>query len=1604
MKTSKKSFLIKTILIALCFGFLTMGFLTLNLSKPVLADAQSEQAVAKIGDTAYSDLKLAFSDLITNGGTLEFVENVVVDLSNVEDWGDISCAKQVIIEGNGATIIGLNRPLIMNVTNNTTIKNLTIQDSNIQGLYTGQCNWDTVNHSTAGAFFGFSMASRLENCHLLSSTVVSKQYCGGLIGYTSGRVEVVNCSVNDSTISGNSSTGGMIGHSNGNISVSGTVSGNTITSNDANAEAWQGVVFGVLTGGAGNTITVIEENRSSTESQTAIQVIGGRLTDVEFVGGSYFSNPIISGPNEHGYGDATFSGSDGVVVNPDGSFTVEEVESIVTILGNGQDIDDKNFSKDSLKTAFEQVMANGGTLEFVKGVEIDLSLINWENMTTSKEVVINGNGATITGLNKSLITNALSASNVSINNLTIKNSNIEGYQAGGSLGAVPVTGAFVGYAEGEVTLNNCKTESCTITSDDYAGGLIAYACSGNKKIEIIDCSVLDSTIIGEGVGGMLGHATGNIFISGTVSNNTITSTDKYQKEGSVVGTINASDGSRINVVEKENSEGTLTTQNGTELYPVGRLYNSCTYLGGSYFSNPTGRADGAGVAVAPYIINRQNKYVIATAIIDTTDDGEINGNYYTSLDEAIENATAGQTITLWQSVTEDFTIDKNITIDLGSNTLNGKVIMPNEVSFTIKGTSTENNIELPTLIKEGYIFLGWFTDISYNDEHLIIDSVITTVNANGDTVYAGWAQSNYVPKEEQEKTVDFGYLEWNYSLPDAKDVTFVYTGTPEEIAEAEITAISKSEYFDVTFEGCTASVLPKIGLDLGKYEETFYVTMHDNSTNIIIAKIEVKAKNISNAIITLGTALTYNGSEQTQTITSVLIDGLEVDYTVSGNTATNVKIDGNYTLTVTGKGNFTGTVNKDWNIAKATYDMSGITFKGGEFTYSGNANSIYVNGQLPTGVSVDYTNNEQVNATTSPITVTAKFTGDSVNYNAIPDMTATIVVNKKDVSGAEITLGTALTYNGREQTQTIASVIVDGLEVDYTVSGNKGTNVGTSKYTLTVTGKGNFCGTESKEWNIAKATYNMAGISFENGEFTYSGNANSIYISGQLPSGVSVDYVNNGQINATTSPITVTAKFIGDSVNYNVIPDMTATITVNKANAVIDVDTTAIVKTYGESFTLPIATTNFGTVICDKKITDLVNADTYTVTYTVAGTNNYNGATETVSVTINKAKVEKPTADTNVFTYTGSAQTYAVATNNAYTVTGNTRTDAGSQTVTVSLNDTANYEWTDNSIADVAFTFTIGKANAVIDVDTTAIVKTYGESFTLPVATTNFGTVVCDREITDLVNAGTYTVTYTVVGTDNYNSDAKNVRVTINKATFDMFDITFVDKTVKYDGQAKSIEIDGLLPDGVTVEYANNGKTDVGVYTVTANFIYDTINYNEIQPMTATLTINIAQMECDLVNENGKPIVIVTSEKGFAPDVEIVVSESSVGEPSDSIKENEKVSKVFDIMLKVNGNEIQPNENITIKLLIPTELKNKEFRLIHNHEGVFTDVEYTIDGDYAVFTVSELSDFLFVYDNTANLGWLIGLLAGVAALAVVSGIVFYIKLKKKQSKNNTGVN
>lgn len=111
------------------------------------------------------------------------------------------------------------------------------------------------------------------------------------------------------------------------------------------------------------------------------------------------------------------------------------------------------------------------------------------------------------------------------------------------------------------------------------------------------------------------------------------------------------------------------------------------------------------------------------------------------------------------------------------------------------------------------------------------------------------------------------------------------------------------------------------------------------------------------------------------------------------------------------------------------------------------------------------------------------------------------------------------------------------------------------------------------------------------------------------------------------------------------------------------------------------------------------NAGTYTVQYQVIGDSNHNdSAPASVSVTIARQPVDVPEKDATVFTYDGEKKTYTIAANDNYTVANTEQMNAGTYTVTVTLKDTENFVWNDETDAAKGYTFVIAPAKVTVTI------------------------------------------------------------------------------------------------------------------------------------------------------------------------------------------------------------------------------------------------------------------------------------------------------------------
>ena len=259
----------------------------------------------------------------------------------------------------------------------------------------------------------------------------------------------------------------------------------------------------------------------------------------------------------------------------------------------------------------------------------------------------------------------------------------------------------------------------------------------------------------------------------------------------------------------------------------------------------------------------------------------------------------------------------------------------------------------------------------------------------------------------------------------------------------------------------------------------------------------------------------------------------------------------------------------------------------------------------------------------------------------------------------------------------------------------------------------------------------------------------------------------------------------------------------------------------------------------------------------------------------------------------------------------------------------------------------------------------------------------------------------------------------IKKAVYDMSGVRFDDKTVKYDGQPHSITIDeSKLPDGVDVEYSGNAYVEPGKYEITATFIGSS-NYEDIAPMTATLTIiGYNKNPQSIKDSDGKLIVEIIPENGVLEIYNLSFKDVTTNYTrleSDSVFGEGKVGIVggaYDIHFVENGIEQPVNDNFSVKLLIPAALRNSEKTLmvVYIADNDITDMKATRDGDYMLFNTTHFSVYAIVEVDDApkaasdvDLTWLWILIAVLAAIIIAIVIIIIIIKKRTDSDGNEPV-
>ena len=354
--------------------------------------------------------------------------------------------------------------------------------------------------------------------------------------------------------------------------------------------------------------------------------------------------------------------------------------------------------------------------------------------------------------------------------------------------------------------------------------------------------------------------------------------------------------------------------------------------------------------------------------------------------------------------------------------------------------------------------------------------------------------------------------------PDSHTISYNYDRTQKK----PVVTVMYGE--DVLVEGIDYTVSYGNNMDAGTAIVT--ITGAGNYRGYVSKTFTINPASINNAEVTLSvTDYIYDGSEKMPVVTVKIGDiALRTGFVVSYDN--NIEA-GTATVIITGSGNYRGNISKTFTINPAPISNAEVTLSTTSYIYDGSGKNPGVTvklGSKTLAKDTEYTVNYNNNAAAGTATVTITGTG---NYSGT--ISKTFTVNKASINNAEVTLSaTSYTYDGSGKNPGVtvkvgSRTLVSG--IDYAVSYNNNTAVGTA--TVTITGTGNYSGTVSKTFTINKASIANATVTLSATRYTYDGSAKKPSVTvkvGNKTLAKDVDYTvsYNNNIAAGTATVTIT--------------------------------------------------------------------------------------------------------------------------------------------------------------------------------------------------------------------------------------------------------------------------------------------------------------------------------------------------------------------------------------------------------------------------------------------------------------------------------------------------
>lgn len=613
-------------------------------------------------------------------------------------------------------------------------------------------------------------------------------------------------------------------------------------------------------------------------------------------------------------------------------------------------------------------------------------------------------------------------------------------------------------------------------------------------------------------------------------------------------------------------------------------------------------------------------------------------------------------------------------------------------------------------------------------------------------------------------------------------------------------------------------------------------TANDTSDTV---QIEVLKSNITDSSIQSDAeslTIPYGESVNTPTITSKIRLNetwpsnlvpviLSYDWTAEDNQIveiSNGKITGlkagTTNLTTAFSLNQTHTVTIPLTVERISINDAQIDLSTNTYTYDGSekqpaVNTVTLNGKTlinDQDYSVSYRDNINVGTASVIITGMGNYTGT---------VEKTFSITPKDIEDVTVNEISDQTYTGSPITPSIT--VKDGAATlqsgtDYTVSYSNNTNAGTAS--VTITGKGNYSGTNTKNFTILPKSIKEASITGISDK-TYSGKAitqNPVVKDGTTILSENTDYTisyeNNTNAGTAKVIITGTGNYTGSiEGTFSIAPKPIYEVTISGIED----------KVYtGQEITQELIVKDGEELLSENEdytVDYLNNLEIGTATIKISGKGNYTDSIEK-NFSIGKDLKDCTISGLDTYTYTGKAiepditvsdGTILLTEDTDYTVTYDNNINAG--TASVMITGRCNY------IGTVTESFVITKKNQTIAANSYS--KTYGSKpFALNAkaagklsyrsSNNSIATVSGTGNVT-LKSPGKVTITISAAATENYHEATKQITITISPKKVAGLSVKAGKKklTVSWKKDSKVT--------GYQITYAQNSKFTKGVKSIT---------------------------------------------------------------------------------------------------------------------------------------------------------------------------------------------